>query len=75
MEEFKNALFSGNVVAWVVVVVAVVIAIQVIRSMGKAFILVAVLVLVGFLISQFFPDLVAPIADFVAGGWMSSGAQ
>ena len=70
MNELKEMILSGNIVAWVILVVLLVIFVKVLKSVGKGFLLIAAIVLIGFAITKFFPGIGEPIADFIRGGWL-----
>lgn len=72
MELVKEALLSGNVIAWVIALVAFIVIIQVLKSIGKGILVMAGLILAVFLIAKFFPGLAEPISDFIGGIWMES---
>jgi len=72
MEVIKEALLSGNVVAWVIALVAFIVIIKVLKSLGKSIFIMAGLILAVFLVTKFFPGLAEPISDFIGGSWMKS---
>ena len=72
MEVIKEALLSGNVVAWVIALVAFIVIIKVLKSLGKSIFIMAGLILAVFLVTKFFPGLAEPISDFIGGSWMES---
>lgn len=70
MESFKQLIFSGNIIGWVILVVLLVLFIKLLKSLGKGFFLFLVFCLGVFLMAKFFPGIAEPIADFIRGGWL-----
>lgn len=70
MDAFKELLASGNIVGWIILVVLLAILIKLLKSVGKGLFLVAALCLSFFLLAKFFPDIAAPITEFIRGGWL-----
>ncbi|WP_269526051.1 hypothetical protein [Coraliomargarita parva] len=70
MEGILDALMSGNFVVWAILIVLVVLVLKLIQSAGKGLIIVIGIVAVGLVLYNFFPGVVAPLVDFVQGGWM-----
>ena len=70
MEAIKELVFSGNLVAWIILVLLLVIFIKVLKSAGKGLIFFAGFCACVFLIAKFFPGFAEPIADFIRGGWL-----
>ena len=70
MEAVKEMIFSGNIVAWIILVVLLIIFVKVLKSAGKGLLLFGAFVAVVLLIGKFFPGFAEPIADFVRGGWL-----
>lgn len=72
MESIKQALFSGNIIAWVIVFVILILFLKFLKNAGKGLVIfLAILVLFGLLL-KFFPDVAQPGIDFVSGGWMGN---
>jgi hypothetical protein len=70
MEFLQEAIASRNIVVWVILVVLLLIFIKFLKSVGKGFIILMLLIGVIVLIAKVFPGLVAPLIDFVQGGWL-----
>jgi hypothetical protein len=70
MEAFKEMLFSGHIVAWVILILGLILLIKILKSMGKGLIVFGLIIGGFFLLGKFFPGLVAPLVDFVQGGWL-----
>lgn len=70
MDAFKEMLASGNIAGWIILVVLLVISIKLLKSVGKGLFLFAAFCLGVFLLARFFPEIAAPIADFIRGGWL-----
>jgi hypothetical protein len=70
MEFLEEAIASRNIVIWIILVVLLILFIKFLKSVGKGFIILMLLVGVAFFIGKVFPGLVAPILDFVKGGWL-----
>lgn len=70
MEFIQEAIASRNIVAWVIIIVVLIIFIKVLKSAGKGFVLLLICVGVFFLLAKIFPDFLAPLVDFVKGGWL-----
>jgi cell division protein FtsW (lipid II flippase) len=71
MEFLKEAIASRNIFVWIILVLLVILVLKVLKSLGKAVVFLLILVVVLFLMSQFFPGLIQPLVDFVKGGWMN----
>jgi hypothetical protein len=70
MEMLKDALLSRNIVAWAIIFVIFILCLKFLKSAGKGLLILAGIIILGFILAQFFPGVVAPIADYVNGGWM-----
>ena len=70
MEAIKEMIFSGNVIAWIVLVLLLIVFIKILKSAGKGLLIFGAFIAAVFLIAKFFPGLAEPIADFVRGGWL-----
>ncbi|MFU8847266.1 MAG: hypothetical protein ACNA77_00920 [Opitutales bacterium] len=70
MDAFKDLIFSGNIVGWIILIVLLIIFIKLLKSVGKGMFLFAAFCLGVFLIAKFFPGIAEPITDFVRGGWL-----
>lgn len=70
MEFIEEAIASRNVVVWAILLVLLIVLIKVLKSASKGLIIILLVIGVGFLASQVFPDLFAPAIDFVRGGWL-----
>jgi len=70
MEGIIEALKSGNIVAWGIVIVLVVLALKLLQAAGKGFFILVVAAGIGAVLYHFFPGAVAPLVDFVQGGWL-----
>ena len=72
MQELSNQLSSGNPIIWVALIVVLVLFIKMIKHMSKGFFLLILIFLVIAIVGKFFPEVVAPITEFVRGGWMGT---
>ncbi|NBB78130.1 MAG: hypothetical protein GVY36_01575 [Verrucomicrobia bacterium] len=70
METIQQALASRDLVAWALLIVIVLIVIKLLKSLGAGFVLLLLLIGVGFILAQFFPDFIQPLVDYVKGGWL-----
>ena len=70
MEMLKEALASGHIIAWVIILVLFVLCLKFLKSAGKGLLILLVIIILGFILAKFFPDAVAPLVDFVRGGWL-----
>ncbi len=70
MEFLQEAIASRNIVVWIILVVLLIIFIKVLKSAGKAFVLMLIFVGVAFILAKIFPGLLDPLIDFVRGGWL-----
>jgi len=70
MEGIFEALKSGNIVAWGIVVVLVVLALKLLQAAGKGFLILILVIGIGAVLYYFFPGAVEPLVDFVQGGWL-----
>lgn len=70
METFKELIFSGNIVGWIILVLLLIIFIKILKSAGKGLLLFAAFCIGVFVIAKFFPGIAEPIADFIRGGWL-----
>lgn len=70
MDTFKELIFSGNIVGWIILVLLLIIFIKILKSAGKGLLLFAAFCIGVFVIAKFFPGIAEPIADFIRGGWL-----
>lgn len=70
METFKELIFSGNIIGWIILVVLLILFIKILKSAGKGLILFAAFCAGVFLMAKYFPGIAEPIADFIRGGWL-----
>ncbi len=70
MEMLKDALLSRNIFAWVIVLVLFVLCLKLLKSAGKGLVIFIGIVILSFILAKFFPEAVAPLVDFVKGGWL-----
>ncbi|MFW5874552.1 MAG: hypothetical protein ACOCVJ_04045 [Verrucomicrobiota bacterium] len=70
MEAILEALKGGNIVAWVIVGLLLVLILKLLQSAGKGLMILIVIVGVVMVLYRFFPGLVAPLVEFVEGGWL-----
>jgi len=71
MEVLKELLLSGNIVVWIIAIVALVILLKFLKSAGKLILIASVLgVAVGFLLETFAPGVLDPLIDFVKSNWL-----
>ena len=65
METFTDALFSTNLIAWVIVLVLVVLCLKLLHTVGKALLALIAVALLVFLLFHFFPEFVQPLVDWI----------
>ena len=65
METLIDALFSNNLIAWVIVLVLMVLCLKLLHTVGKALLALIAVGLLVFVLFQFFPDFVQPLVDWV----------
>ena len=70
MELIKEMIYSGNLIAWFILVLLLIIFVKVLKSAGKGILLFAAFCGCVFVIAKFFPGVAEPIADFIRGGWL-----
>ena len=70
MEAIKDALFSGNIIAWVLVFVILILFLKFLKNAGKGLLIFLAIVVLFGLLMHFFPDVLGPAINFVSGGWM-----
>jgi hypothetical protein len=70
MEFLQEAIASRNIVVWIILVVLLIVFIKILKSAGKGFVLLLIFVGIVLLLAMVFPGLLAPITDFVRGGWL-----
>ena len=73
MEMLKEMLFSGNIIAWVILLVLFILILKFIKSMGKGLLIFIGIVILWFILAKFFPTLIAPIVEFIQGSWLDQG--
>jgi hypothetical protein len=47
-----------------------VLCLKLLKSAGKGIVIFIGIVILSFILAKFFPDAVAPMVDFVKGGWL-----
>ena len=70
MEAFKELIFSGNFVAWIILILLFLLFIKILKSAAQGLLLLVAFCACVFLIVKFFPGFAEPIVDFVRGGWL-----
>ncbi|CAA6676963.1 Unannotated [Lentimonas sp. CC4] len=70
METLKQALMSQNILAWVIVIVLFVLCLKFIKSAGKGILIFIGIMILCAILGKYFPGFVAPMVDFVQGGWL-----
>lgn len=70
MDDILDALRSGNLIAWAVLVVLAVVAIKLLGKTGKTFVLLLIGVGCVLLLMIGFPEVAESIAAFVRGSWL-----
>ena len=68
MDSILDALQSGNLIAWAIVVVLLIVAI---KLLGKGFVYFMIAIACFFILMQFFPGVAEPITDFIRGSWLN----
>jgi len=70
MELLKDALLSRNIIAWMMLLLVIVLFLKLLQTASKGLVLGVGLLILVFLLFRFFPDLVAPLVEFVQGSWL-----
>ena len=70
MEMIREALVSRNIIAWVILLVLFVLILKFLKSAGKGMVIFICILVLCFVLSKYFPGVVAPLVDFVKGGWL-----
>lgn len=70
MEFLQEAIASRNIVVWIILVVILIIFIKILKSAGKAVVLLIIFIGIVALLAKVFPGLLEPVIDFVRGGWL-----
>jgi hypothetical protein len=70
MDAFKELIFSGDLVGWIILIVLLILFIKILKSAGKGLLLFAAFCIGVFVMAKFFPGIAEPIVDFVRGGWL-----
>ena len=70
MEFLQEAIASRNIVVWVILLILLILFIKILKSAGKGIVLLLIVAGLVLLFGQMFPDLAAPLVDFVRGGWL-----
>lgn len=73
MEALQEAIFSRNIVAWIIIALLVILFLKLLQSAGKGLLLLVVIVALSVVLFRYFPDVVAPLVEFVQGGWQGGG--
>ena len=68
METLSDALFSTNLIAWIIVLVLVVLCLKLLHTVGKALLALIAVALLVFVLFHFFPDFVQPLLDWLGDG-------
>ena len=66
----KEALLSRNIIAWVIVIVLFVLCLKCLKSAGKGIVIFIGIMILCAILAKYFPGVVAPLVDFVQGGWL-----
>lgn len=61
---------SRNIIAWVIVLVVFVLCLKFLKNAGKGIIIFIGIMLLCAILAKYFPGVVAPLVDFVKGGWL-----
>lgn len=70
MEELKEALMSRNIVVWIIFVVVLVMVLKFLKTASKWFIILLLVIVMGFVLHKVSPGVIDPLIDFVRGGWL-----
>lgn len=73
MSEFMESITPGMIIVGIILLLSIVLIFKILKSLGKGIILLSVLAIISFSIYKFAPGVIAPLKDFVNGGWMESG--
>jgi len=71
MEFLKEAITSGNIVAWILLIILLILFVKLLKSGGKGLLLFAALCAGVFIIREYFPGIAEPITEFIRGSWMN----
>ncbi len=69
-QDLSESLLNGNAIAWIIAVVILVIVLKVLHRAGKGFFYFLLFIAAVAAVATFFPDVLAPLVDFVRGGWL-----
>ena len=72
MEFFQENSLIYNITASIVVLVLFLLLLKLIKSLGRTVVIVVGIVIVGYGIMQFFPNVAEPVIEFINGGWMNN---
>lgn len=70
MEELREYFLSGNFIVWIVAVVVLVLFLKFLKNAGKLLLLLIGVVIAGFLLQTFAPDIFDQLVGFVKGVWL-----
>lgn len=70
MDYIQEAIASRDLVAWALLILLVLIGIKILKSLGTGFVLLLILVGVGFTLALVFPGFIQPVIDFARSGWL-----
>jgi len=70
MDKLKDALLSQDIIAWIILVVVLVLFLKLLKNAGKGVIILVSILILFAILAQFFPQVLAPMVDFVRGGWL-----
>jgi hypothetical protein len=70
MEAIKEAVLSGHIIAWFILLLVFILFLKFLKSAGKGLVYLLLIILLLALLQYFFPDMLQPAIDYFAGGWM-----
>lgn len=68
MDILREQVFSINIIAWILVACLIVIGFKFLMTAGKGLIYAILMLIIFCILYRFFPEFVAPMAEFISGG-------
>ncbi|MGJ8639914.1 MAG: hypothetical protein ACSHYA_11015 [Opitutaceae bacterium] len=67
MEVWKDSLLSGDLLAWVITILVLIVILKFFKGLGKIATFVILLAVIGVLLNIYSPGILDPVMDFVKG--------